>query len=181
MSRQGFTITGSATSTVHFQKSSTIPREASRYPIGRSPERRAIATKAKRQMAVKYVGKAMASKLCSVSAGTREGRARRIRRSPSLAKSRVANGDLIVATLWQQFGNGSLPNCGSIASCGEGIYAESRTNNSLASKPSRGSSRLRKRYRPIAPCRQLLLAWHNAAENGGVGYYRFVECGPEHR
>jgi hypothetical protein len=41
-------------------------------------ERRAIATMAKRQLAAKYVGKAMACKLCSVSTGTREGRARRV-------------------------------------------------------------------------------------------------------
>jgi hypothetical protein len=41
-------------------------------------ERRAIARMAKKRMAAKYVGKAMASKLCSVSTGTREGRARRV-------------------------------------------------------------------------------------------------------
>ncbi len=41
-------------------------------------ERRAIATMAKRRMAAKYVGRAMATKLCSISTGTRKGRARRV-------------------------------------------------------------------------------------------------------
>ena len=41
-------------------------------------ERKAVATMAKRQIVAKYVGNAMAKKLCSVSSGTREGRARRV-------------------------------------------------------------------------------------------------------
>jgi hypothetical protein len=60
------------------QQSRKRPSLATQLAKAPVTERRAIATMAKRQMAVKYVGKAMANKLCSVSTGTREGRARRV-------------------------------------------------------------------------------------------------------
>ncbi len=58
-----------------FSRKGSLAIQMAKVPQG---DRKAVATQAKRKLAAKYVGKAMASKLCSVSRETKEGGGRRV-------------------------------------------------------------------------------------------------------